>query len=71
MNLTNDDKNLADKFYDAVKGLKIKVTFSLVQQYLLKYLDNPLLAIENINEMKLIYNSSIVDKAAEDTGLYS
>jgi len=71
MNLTNDDKNLADKFYDAVKELKIKVTFSLVQQYLLKYLDNPTLAIENINEMKLIYNNSVVDKAAEDTGLYS
>ena len=71
MSLPNDDNNLADKFYDAIKSLKIKVTFSLVQQYLLKYLDNPVLAIENINEMKLIYNSSVVDTAAEDTGLYS
>ena len=66
MNLVEND--LAVKFYNAMKDLKINVTFSLVQQYLLKYIDNPITAIDNIDEMKFIYYNTVDDKSV---GLYS
>lgn len=67
MNLSSEN-DLSLKFYEAMRSLKIDVTFSLVQQYLLKYIGNPRLAIDNINEMKLIHNNTVDTK---NSGLYS
>lgn len=63
--------SLAEAFYTAVKDLRIRITFSLLQQYLLKYLDNPTEAIENVESMKKMHDVSTIDKLAEDTGLFS
>ena len=65
---TNTDVILS--FYDACHKLKIKITTALLQQYLMKYIDKPVEAIENVDEMKAMYNSVNVSKEAEDTGLY-
>jgi SpoVK/Ycf46/Vps4 family AAA+-type ATPase len=70
---TNSDNNkhLADKFYEALCALNIKVTTCLIQQYLMKYLDQPDLAIKNIHEMKEMYQSCTINKEADETGLFS
>lgn len=66
-----NSSSLAEAFYAAVKDLRIRITFSLLQQYLLKYLDKPAEAIENVESMKKMYDVSTIDKLAEDTGLFS
>ena len=48
---------LAQKFYEAVQGLNIKITTSLLQQYLFKYAEKIDLIMENIDEMKNMYDS--------------
>ena len=65
------DKALSEVFYGAVKDLHIRVTFSLLQQYLLKYVNSPAEAIDNIADMKKMYDASSIDKFAEDSGLFS
>lgn len=59
------------KFYDECCKLNIKITISLLQQYLIKYIDKPQQALENIEEMQKIYNASDVSTSAETSGLYS
>jgi hypothetical protein len=51
--------------------LNIKITISLLQQYLIKYIDKPQQALENIEEMQKIYNASDVSTSAEQSGFYS
>jgi len=63
--------DFTEQFYNVVKDLHIKISVSLLQQYLLKYLDNPKMAIDNINELKVMYQVSIVDTAAEESCLFS
>ena len=59
------------KFYDECCKLNIKITISLLQQYLIKYIDKPQQALENIEEMQKIYNASDVSTSAEQSGFYS
>jgi len=66
---TNND--ILQSFYDACHKLNIKITTALLQQYLMKYIDKSLEAIDNVDEMKKMYDSVNVSKEAEDTGLYS
>ena len=65
-----DDKQ-ADEFYAEVQELNINVTTSLLQQYLLKYLDKPLEAIANLSEMKKMYDISNISRDVADTNLYN
>lgn len=44
-------------FYKGFQELNIKAPVALIQEYLFKYLDKPLEAIENIDEMKDIYDA--------------
>ena len=73
MDLNTKNNELSMEFYNAVKTLRLRLTFSLLQQYLLKYLDNPRGAIDNIAEMKKMYEVSTTDKFefGEDSGLFS
>jgi len=61
----------AKEFYEAVRCLDIKVSISLLQQYLMKYLDTSDDAIKNIDELKKMYDSSHISKDAGETGLYN
>ena len=47
----------AQAFYEAVKCLDIKITTSLLQQYLLKYANNSAQILENIDELKIMYDA--------------
>jgi chaperone BCS1 len=67
----DNNKHLEDKFYEALCKLNIKITTCLIQQYLMKYLDQPDLAIENIHEMKEMYQTCTINKEADETGLFS
>lgn len=60
-----------NRFYSECCSLNIKITTSLLQQYLMKYLDQPEKAIENINELKTIYNQCKTSNEADETDLYS
>jgi hypothetical protein len=66
---TNSD--IIQSFYNECCKLNIKITTALLQQYLMKYIDNPKDAIDNINEMKDMFSSANVSKEAEESGLYS
>jgi len=59
------------KFYEGLMSLNIKVSMSLLQQYLLKYLDKPDDAIENLDELKTMYDACNISKEASETGLYN
>lgn len=61
MNLSKEEDketNYFKTFYDEFKKLSIKITTSLLQQYLYIYLDKPLDAIKNIFEIKEMKNKS-------------
>jgi len=53
-------------FYDELHSLNIKISTSLLQQYLLKYLDSPEDAIKNLSELKKMHDSCQV-KSFEGT----
>jgi chaperone BCS1 len=66
----NDDEIL--EFYnECSKFNNIKITTALLQQYLMKYIDNPRGAIDNIDEMKTMFEVANVAKEADESGLYS
>ena len=50
-------------FHSKFRDLKVKVSVSLVQEYLFKYLDDPDKAIENVEEIKELYEQ-VKDKDA-------
>jgi len=50
-------------FHSKFRDLKVKVSVSLVQEYLFKYLDDPDKAIENVEEIKDLYEQ-VKDKDA-------
>jgi len=64
-------KEQVNRFYSECCSLNIKITTSLLQQYLMKYLDEPEKAIENIDELKTIYEQCKCSKEVDDTDLYS
>lgn len=51
------------RFYSSFRELKVQVSVSLVQEYLFKYLDDPDKAIENVDEIKVLYEQ-VKDKDA-------
>lgn len=53
----------AETFYKAFQTLNIKAPVALVQEYLFIYLDVPDMALENIDEMKDIYDASFKKSA--------
>ena len=61
----------ANTFYDKLSDININICISLLQQYLLKYIDNPQEAIKNIKEIKTMYDASHIQKEAGETGLYN
>jgi AAA+ superfamily predicted ATPase len=61
-------KEKAIEFYQAIKNLNIKVTTSLLQQYLLKYADQVDLIIENVEELKTMFDAF---NKSTDPALYS
>lgn len=65
------NKEQVNRFYSECCNLSIKITTSLLQQYLMKYLDEPEKAIENIDELKTIYELCKSSKEADETDLYS
>lgn len=65
----NEEK--AEEFYKAFKKCNISASVSLLQQYLFKYLNNPDGAIENIDEIKKIYDSCNVNKSIDEIGMHS
>jgi hypothetical protein len=68
----SESKEQAAEFFRECSGLNItNITTSLIQQYLMKYIDEPIKAIENIDEMKKIYETSKASKEAGETGLFS
>jgi len=59
-------------FYRECQELNIpSITTSLLQQYLMKYIDEPAKAIENIDEIRKLYESCKVTNEAAETGLFS
>lgn len=66
---TNND--IIENFYKACVNLNIKITTSLLQQYLIKYIDKSQEAIDNISEMKIICNNINIFPEAIGSGLYS
>lgn len=69
--MSNPNEDITKKFYSELCDLNIKVSVSLLQQYLFKYLDNPVSAIDNIDELKKMFQSSVTTTDAADTGLFS
>ena len=55
-------KEYFDTFYDSFKKLNIQITASLLQQYFFKYINNPKTIIDNISELKELYDSTTDEK---------
>ena len=68
---TSSSNEEAITFYDELCDLNISISVSLLQQYLLKYIDNSQDAIKNINEIKKMYDAAHIQKEAGETGLYN
>ena len=66
------DKEKISEFCNLYFELNIKTSVCSLQQYLLKYLLKPDEAIENIDELKKMFDmSNIGPKKSEETGLYN
>ena len=66
----NEQEKNCDIFYKSLLELNIKINVSLLQQYLFKYTDSPEDILKNIDEIKLMYESSNTQKDTDETGLY-
>lgn len=64
LNKSSDKENYFSQFYSAFKDLSIKITTSLLQQYLYIYIDKPKEAIDNIFDLKELHQKSF-DKNAD------
>jgi len=65
-----EKKETGEEFYSKVKNLNIKLTTSLLQQYLLKYMNADVEAIlENVDELKQMYEA--YNKQQSGIGLYN
>jgi len=61
----------AKDFYEELSRFNINISVSLLQQYLLKYINKPDEAIDNIDKLKKMYDDCHVNKEAGETGLYN
>lgn len=59
-------EELFKQFYGEFSGLGISVSMSLIQEFLFKYMDNPLSALEHIDEIRELheYNSKLAGAAS-------
>ena len=64
-------KDKAPKFYADICDLNINISVSLLQQYLMKYIDDSEGALKNIKNVKNMFDASHVSKDAGETGLYN
>ena len=63
----------AQEFYDQLCRFNINVSTSLLQQYLLKYINETNIdkIIDNLDEIKKMYDAAHISKEAGETGLYN
>jgi len=63
----------AQEFYDQLSRFNINVSTSLLQQYLLKYINETNIdkIIDNLDELKKMYDAAHISKDAGETGLYN
>ena len=61
----------ANEFYEELIRFNITISVSLLQQYLLKYINQPSEAIKNLDTLKKMYDDCHVNKEASETGLYN
>ena len=61
----------AQIFYNELTRFNINISVSLLQQYLLKYINQPDEAIANLDTLKKMYDDCHVSKEAGETGLYN
>jgi SpoVK/Ycf46/Vps4 family AAA+-type ATPase len=68
-----DRADKAQEFYDQLHRFNINVSTSLLQQYLLKYINesNIDIIIDNLDELKKMYDAAHITKEAGETGLYN
>ena len=68
-----DRADKAQMFYDELCRFNINICTSLLQQYLLKYLDETNIdkVIDNLDELKKMYDAAHISKEAGETGLYN
>ena len=66
----NKDKEVSSEFYKDVCRLNIKVSTSLLQQYLMKYYTNSRETIDNLSDLKKMYESTNVQKDADEIGMF-
>jgi len=66
-----ETNKIAKEFFDSLQDLNIKISTSLLQQYLMKYLDKPEDAIKNLCELKKMYDACHISNDAGETGLYN
>lgn len=62
MFIENDTEDYFTTFWNAYKGLSIRITTSILQQYLTAYIRKPQEAIQNIDELKTICDNTISSK---------
>ena len=68
-----DKADKAQEFYEQLTRFNINVSTSLLQQYLLKYINEPDIdkIIDNLDEIKKMYDAAHITKDAGETGLYN
>ena len=68
-----DRSDKAQEFYDQLCRFNINISTSLLQQYLLKYINEIDIdkIIDNLDELKKMYDAAHISKEAGETGLYS
>ena len=76
VDIFNTFTNRADKaqeFYEQLSRFNINVSTSLLQQYLLKYINETNIdkIIDNLDELKKMYDAAHISKDAGETGLYN
>jgi chaperone BCS1 len=66
-------RDKAQLFYDELCRFNINISVSLLQQYLIKYIDETNIdkVIDNLDELKKMYDASHISKDADETGLYN
>lgn len=68
-----DRADKAQEFYEQLYRFNINVSTSLLQQYLLKYINESNInqIIDNLDELKKMYDAAHITKEACETGLYN
>ena len=67
------NKDKAQRFYEELCRFNINISTSLLQQYLLKYINEPNIdkIIDNVDELKRMFDAAHIVNEAGETGLYN